>query len=130
MMAVWPVTPLPPVRLTTLTGCPNSFSRPAARMRETRSAPPPAAQGTIKVMGRSGYFWAAAGPPSAMAKATALNAAVSKRRESMGISSDIFWSGAAKSTSNPASILRLARVISDLPMPIGSCSRHWPRACP
>jgi hypothetical protein len=31
-----------------------------------------------------------------MAKAAALNAAVSKRRESMGISSDIFWSGAGK----------------------------------
>jgi hypothetical protein len=53
-MAWWPTTPLPPVRLTTLIGCLSSFSSSAAMMRATASVPPPAPQGTISVIGRSG----------------------------------------------------------------------------
>jgi hypothetical protein len=53
-MAEWPTTPEPPVRLTTLTGWPRSFSIRLAIMRATASVPPPAPQGTIIVIGRSG----------------------------------------------------------------------------
>src|SRR6266498_4861655 len=53
-MALWPTTPLPPVRLTTFTGWPSSFSSNDPMMRAVASVPPPAAQGTSKVMGRSG----------------------------------------------------------------------------
>jgi hypothetical protein len=51
-MAEWPTTPEPPVRLTTLTGWPRSFSIRLPIMRATASVPPPAPQGTISVIGR------------------------------------------------------------------------------
>ena len=53
-MAAWPTTPLPPVRLTTVTGWPSSFSSRLPTMRAVASVPPPAPQGTISVIGRLG----------------------------------------------------------------------------
>jgi len=53
-IAAWPTTPLPPERLTTLTGTPSFFSRPAAKIRAEMSVPPPASQGTMIWIGRSG----------------------------------------------------------------------------
>jgi tripartite-type tricarboxylate transporter receptor subunit TctC len=47
---------LVPTRLTTLTVVPSSCSRPPEISRATASVPPPAAQGTISVIGRSGYL--------------------------------------------------------------------------
>ena len=58
-MAEWPTTPDPPVRLTTFTGWPRSFSIRLAMKRATASVPPPAPQGTTSVSGRFGY-WAKA----------------------------------------------------------------------
>ena len=55
------LTPFPPVRFTTLTGCPSSFSRSEPMMRAVASVPPPAAQGTMRVTGRSGQPAAVAG---------------------------------------------------------------------
>ena len=51
---VCPVTPEPPVALTTLTGTPISCSSSTATWRETRSVPPPAAHGQISTIGRLG----------------------------------------------------------------------------
>ena len=53
-MAEWPTTPEPPVRLTTLTGWPRSFSRSCATMRAVASVPPPAPHGQTMVIGRDG----------------------------------------------------------------------------
>ena len=53
-MAEWPMTPAPPVRLTTLKGWPRRRSSRAAIMRPVASVPPPAPQGTIIVTGRVG----------------------------------------------------------------------------
>src|SRR4030095_8927528 len=54
-MAACPTTPLPPVRLTTFTGWPSSFSSSVPMIRAVASVPPPAAHGQISVIGRSGY---------------------------------------------------------------------------
>src|SRR4051812_43806649 len=62
-MAAWPTTPLPPVRLTTVTGWPSSFSSSEPMMRAVASVPPPAPHGTISVTGRSGH--AACAPAAA-----------------------------------------------------------------
>src|SRR3989338_2971773 len=72
--AVWPTAPLPPVRFTTVTGCPSSFSSSTATMRAMRSVPPPAARGQMSWMGRLGYLACAAasegGRPTTSARHT------------------------------------------------------------
>src|SRR3990172_9453120 len=72
--AVWPTAPLPPVRFTTVTGCPSSFSSSTATMRAMRSVPPPAAHGQMSWMGRLGYLACAAasegGRPATSARHT------------------------------------------------------------
>jgi hypothetical protein len=88
-IAEWPTTPEPPVRLTTLTGWPRSFSIRLPIMRATASVPPPAPQGTISVIGRVGH--AAAVP----AKATIAAPAASANRDlrfMLGIL--LVWAGA------------------------------------
>ena len=67
----WPTTPEPPVRLTTLTGTPSSFSIRLARMRPVASVPPPAPQGTTMVIGRSGYAAVAGAAPSSVSASAA-----------------------------------------------------------
>jgi hypothetical protein len=42
------------MRLTTFTGTPSSFSSRLATIRAVASVPPPAPQGQISVIGRSG----------------------------------------------------------------------------
>jgi hypothetical protein len=64
-IAWWPTTPEPPVRFTTLTGCLNSFSICEAIMRAIASVPPPAAHGTISVIGCSGNAARAGGAEQA-----------------------------------------------------------------
>ena len=72
--AVWPTAPLPPVRFTTVTGCPSSFSSSTATMRAMRSVPPPAAHGQMSWIGRLGYLACAAasegGRPATSARHT------------------------------------------------------------
>src|SRR5437773_914877 len=47
-----PTTPPPPGRFSTTTGCPSRCASGAATTRDTRSVVPPAANGTIRRMGR------------------------------------------------------------------------------
>src|SRR4051794_38698714 len=62
--------PAPPT-FSTMTVTPRSSERRGARMRPTRSPPPPAANGTTIVTGRVGQSCAAAGATSAQAIAAA-----------------------------------------------------------
>jgi cell division protein FtsW len=53
-LKIGPVNVQPPVRLTTFTGWPSSFSMRLPMMRAVASVPPPAPQGTISWIGREG----------------------------------------------------------------------------
>ncbi len=65
-----PMEPEAPGWLTITTFWPSVFSISAAVTRVTWSVEPPAAQGTMMVMGRSGFHcWASTGPPSAASAA-------------------------------------------------------------
>src|ERR1700676_5116956 len=55
-----PMTPAAPPRLSVTNGWPRPAASLSATIRATASTPPPAGNGTIKVMGRSGYLSAAA----------------------------------------------------------------------
>jgi hypothetical protein len=49
-----PMLPVPPPRLSMMTFCPMVCDSATARMRAMMSVGPPAANGTMKVIGRSG----------------------------------------------------------------------------
>src|SRR3954465_3231873 len=70
-----PIDPDAPPWFTTTTFCPSAFSISAAVTRLTWSVDPPAAQGTISVIGFSGFpgeFCADAAPVSASTAAVAM----------------------------------------------------------
>src|SRR4249919_264477 len=71
--------PAPP-RFSITTGCPRAFDMRSPTMRPTMSALPPAAKGTIRRIGRSGYFAKAARGSSASVE-TAPRLAMTVRRE-------------------------------------------------
>src|SRR5262249_54318781 len=64
--------PLPPTRFSTTTGCPSASESLGARMRPTRSGPPPGGKGTRRWIGRDGYCATAPCARSARKRATAL----------------------------------------------------------
>src|SRR3954471_7332508 len=111
-IAECPTTPEPPVRLTTLNGCPRSFSSSAATIRAVASVPPPAPHGTITVTGRAGYAWAkpALRPRPAVA-ATAADEAANARRVILGMA---FLPGGAGEVwrSCDGSIMQLRRGVA------------------
>src|SRR4029079_7087132 len=71
--------PAPP-RFSITTGCPRACDMRSPTMRPTMSALPPAAKGTIRRIGRSGYFAKAARGSSASVE-TAPRLAITVRRE-------------------------------------------------
>src|SRR5438105_8383093 len=83
-----PRLPPAPARLSTITFWPSDFDIVVARMRAMMSAGPPAANGTIMMIGRSGY--AARAGTHASAKRLAINAAVMQCRRAMVSPPDLF----------------------------------------
>jgi hypothetical protein len=57
-----PTVPPAPARFSISTRLPNCVSSWAASGRANASVPPPAANGTMKVIGLSGHVWAWLGP--------------------------------------------------------------------
>ena len=53
------MTPAAPPRLSMTNGWPSAAASLSATIRATASTPPPAGNGTIKVIGRTGYLSAA-----------------------------------------------------------------------
>src|SRR5262245_4678882 len=88
-MAEWPTTPDPPVRLTTLKGCPRIFSKMAETMRAVASVPPPAPHGQTTVTGRVGQAACALAAPGPMIEAAPAAALADKssRRVSLVMAS-------------------------------------------
>jgi len=66
-----PIEPEPPGWLTTTTVWPSAFCSSPATTRITWSVEPPAAQGTMMLIGRSGFQSASAGPARAAPAARA-----------------------------------------------------------
>src|SRR5258706_3572961 len=59
-MALAPIAPPAPPRLSTTNGCASSRDMPSAAMRPMMSVEPPGGKGMIKVTGLDGYPWASA----------------------------------------------------------------------
>src|SRR5215831_3391713 len=64
--------PLPPTRFSTTTGWPSDSESFGARMRPTRSGPPPGGKGTSRWMAREGYCATASQASSANTSTSAL----------------------------------------------------------